>query len=186
MAATIISQRGRTRRASQVEWEQRNRERRCAEMRSYYARNRARIRAQQAEYRRRLGDVKREMDAAYYEANKERIKENVKRWCRENREAKRAHQRRYKARKRGASVVEPYDRQLIFERDEWTCSICGGAVDRELDGQLVAEAPTIDHVIPLSRDGHDASYNVALAHKGCNSRKHNHVEGVIEGHGRNS
>jgi hypothetical protein len=77
------------------------------------------------------------------------------------------HRRRM--RKRGINHL-PYSRVAIFERDGWRCHICGRKVKRNVN-PTHALAPTIDHLIPLSKGGYDAPDNVACAHFLCNSIK---------------
>lgn len=67
-------------------------------------------------------------------------------------------------------VVELFDPAEIFERDEWTCHVCLEPVDGSVwRGRM---RPTIDHLIPVNRDGLHSRTNVALAHQGCNSSRH--------------
>jgi len=85
------------------------------------------------------------------------------------RQAKRESKRRRRAMKKGARC-EPYKRRDIFERDGWTCKVCGEKVNR----RTVAphpKAPTIDHIVPLSKGGADAPDNVQCAHARCNTVK---------------
>lgn len=63
---------------------------------------------------------------------------------------------------------EPYERHAVFERDHWVCWICGKKINRRRKGRE-SLAPSIDHVIPLSRGGDDTLSNVRAAHFGCNS-----------------
>ncbi len=83
--------------------------------------------------------------------------------------ARRAARRRRKARQRGA-VSEPYTLAQIAERDGWRCGLCRKlvAMDKPIPHP---KAPTIDHVVPLSRGGDDTRANVQLAHFLCNSIK---------------
>ena len=61
-------------------------------------------------------------------------------------------------------------RRLVFERDDWTCRLCGKPIDRSLRVPH-PEAATLDHVIPRALGGaHDLS-NLQCAHMGCNSSK---------------
>lgn len=84
-------------------------------------------------------------------------------------EAKRRERRTRRARLRQIPT-DNYTMALIAERDEYTCALCNKAVDMTL---LVphADAPTIDHIIPIALGGHDTTYNVQLAHFMCNVRK---------------
>ena len=67
--------------------------------------------------------------------------------------------------------------ERLIERDGGTCYICGGKTsERNTKGlgqawRLDNNYPTIDHVIPLSRDGSHTWDNVKLAHWGCNMEK---------------
>lgn len=62
-------------------------------------------------------------------------------------------------------------RNAIYVRDRWTCQICGQPVDRELNGTSGRMAATLDHIRPRSKGGSDASDNLRLAHRSCNSAK---------------
>lgn len=105
-------------------------------------------------YRAANRDQNKVYSRRYYEANTEKYAE----WARERR-----------ARVRGVTV-ESFTAAEIFERDEWTCGICGDAVDRTLLHPDPG-SPSLDHVVPLSRGGEHSRANVQLAHHGCNSGK---------------
>lgn len=51
----------------------------------------------------------------------------------------------------------------VARRDRWVCHICGRRVTRK--------NWSLDHLIPLSRDGLHVWENVALAHHLCNSKR---------------
>ena len=89
----------------------------------------------------------------------------------------RAHRRR--ARKRGLGSVK-VDRLAIFERDNWTCQLCGGAIDPDCPWPDPG-SPSIDHIVPISKGGRHAPSNVQAAHLGCNSSKGNSLEEVKHG-----
>lgn len=65
----------------------------------------------------------------------------------------------------------------LIERDKSICYLCGGKVSARRkagkDGTWKADPkyPTMDHVIPLSRDGEHTWSNIKLAHWECNRRK---------------
>lgn len=63
-----------------------------------------------------------------------------------------------------------YDRE-IFTRDDWHCQLCLKPVARNRVHPYPL-APTIDHIIPLSRGGLHIRKNVQLAHARCNCKKH--------------
>jgi hypothetical protein len=69
-----------------------------------------------------------------------------------------------------AAYREPIWLPSLIERDAGCCKICGWRVEvsRCVPHPL---APTIDHVIPISKGGLHTQANVQLAHFICNSRK---------------
>lgn len=82
---------------------------------------------------------------------------------------RRASKDKRRALERGAFVA-PVSRPQVYERDQWTCQLCGEAVLRE---EVVPhpQAPTLDHIIALSRGGTHEPSNVQLAHYYCNMIK---------------
>jgi 5-methylcytosine-specific restriction endonuclease McrA len=74
-----------------------------------------------------------------------------------------------RARKSGAYVAPVY-RAKVYQRDRWTCQLCGKKVKRNA---VVPHplAPTIDHVIPLAAGGTHEPANCQTAHFICNARK---------------
>lgn len=91
------------------------------------------------------------------------------RWCSPS--CRRAHKRYERnARAGNGRAFTRTERLAVYERDGWTCHICGDEVNR---GAVVPtlDAPVIDHVIPLAKGGaHDQS-NWRTAHFYCNSYK---------------
>ncbi len=81
------------------------------------------------------------------------------------------HRRMRKRRKRSTGYVRYRDLD-IFNRDEWICQICRKIVNKDVKVPDY-DAPTIDHIKPLSKGGIDAPSNVQLACFICNSRKGN-------------
>ena len=85
-------------------------------------------------------------------------------------ERNRQHRRNAKRRRRARlwnTVVGNYKRKDVFIRDRWICHICGEPVERK-EKAPHPKAPTIDHVIPLSKGGHDTWRNVRCACWTCN------------------
>jgi 5-methylcytosine-specific restriction endonuclease McrA len=67
----------------------------------------------------------------------------------------------------------------IFERDEWTCALCYGPIDRMLRHPHPL-SPTLDHRTPLRRGGAHIAENVQATHLRCNSWKGNRLHVEIE------
>lgn len=65
----------------------------------------------------------------------------------------------------GLSMLE---RLAIFERDDWTCQICGEHADWTLH-HTSDWYPTLDHIIPRSHGGGHEPENLRTAHAWCNS-----------------
>ena len=126
----------------------------------------------------------RASSARYYEKHKERSYAAARKWVSENPERRKAslakyhaahpevareNRRRRRARLRGA-VTEVFSDAEIFERDGWVCGICGQSIDPNLRYPDPA-SPSLDHIVPLSRDGDHTRTNVQASHLGCNRRK---------------
>ena len=94
---------------------------------------------------------------------------HAQQWREQNPEAYLEVRGAYNLRKRGATVDE-IDRQTVFERDGWTCGICGGSIDPELRWPDRMSAQ-VDHVVPLAKGGDHSWENVQAAHFSCNAKK---------------
>ncbi len=79
---------------------------------------------------------------------------------------------RRRARKRSAGEVEVFASAEIFARDRYRCHRCGTTCKpiAKVPNPL---APTLDHLIPLSKGGAHTRANVATACFQCNSVKGN-------------
>jgi hypothetical protein len=66
--------------------------------------------------------------------------------------------------------IEVFDKQNIFERDGWRCSICGKEVNKKLLFPNPQSA-SLDHIISIHYGGMHEPKNVRLAHLVCNQRK---------------
>lgn len=64
-----------------------------------------------------------------------------------------------------------FDATIVFERDGWHCRLCGVETPKELRGKFESNAPTIDHIIPLSKGGPHTIRNSQCACRKCNSSK---------------
>lgn len=68
------------------------------------------------------------------------------------------------------AFVARVDRRTIFERDRWTCQLCGKRVRRTAEVPH-PKAPVLDHIVPLADHGTHEPSNVQCAHFLCNSIK---------------
>lgn len=89
--------------------------------------------------------------------------------ARKNRRVKRKKDR---ARMRGA-FVENVDPLVVFDRDGWVCRECGCATPREKRGTYDADAPELDHIMPLSLGGAHSYMNTQCLCRSCNAKKGN-------------
>ena len=76
---------------------------------------------------------------------------------------------RKRARKYGCEY-EPVNRLKVFARDQYICHICGVKTDPNLVTNS-KHYPTIDHIIPMSKQGGHLYSNIATACFMCNSVK---------------
>lgn len=83
-----------------------------------------------------------------------------------------------KARKR-AATVERVDPVRVFERDRWKCQLCGSRTPKRRRGSYEANAPEIDHIVPLALGGSHSYVNVQCACRKCNIAKSATVRGQI-------
>lgn len=97
-------------------------------------------------------------------------------WVENNIERRREHKENRRARKMSAFVA-PVDRQEIFERDNWICGICGEPIDSQLEFPHPMSV-TLDHIVPLAKNGTHEPENVQAAHFKCNCSKGSKVVGL--------
>jgi 5-methylcytosine-specific restriction endonuclease McrA len=89
--------------------------------------------------------------------------ETQKRYAKENPEMMRTHALAYRARKHAArGAVTAAEFTAITERQKFRCHWCGNSI---------RSAPTMDHVIPLSKGGEHSVANVVASCRRCNSKK---------------
>lgn len=82
-----------------------------------------------------------------------------------------AHRAKARRRMRESSTrMEPISRHRVFERDGFRCQLCNGklAMSKSVPHP---KAPTLDHIVPLSRGGEHVYANLQAAHFGCNCEK---------------
>lgn len=78
-----------------------------------------------------------------------------------------------RAREVGAKITKGR-RWRVYERDAWTCQICGDPVNRDAVAPAL-DAPVIDHRVPLAAGGAHEEANWQTAHFYCNSVKRDQV-----------
>jgi len=95
---------------------------------------------------------KAELYAAWYADNRNRVYDN-------------------NAKRRALEMeafVEFVDRQIVYERDEGICGICGKHVDHDKF--------EVDHIVALTKGGLHCYENVQVSHSRCNRRKYNNAK----------
>lgn len=86
-----------------------------------------------------------------------------------------AYARKRQAQRRGV-YAEAFTPQEIFERDGYRCHLCRRKCDRRKTFPH-GKSPTLDHIVPLARQGEHTRANVATACLSCNARKQHHGGG---------
>ena len=64
--------------------------------------------------------------------------------------------------------ITSHRRHRIYERDDWTCLLCGDDVPMVVT-YLHPLGASLDHIVPRSRGGGDEDANLRMAHMLCNS-----------------
>lgn len=121
-------------------------------------------------------DCNRKQSRARHAANPEPSRKRACQWAKDNPEAVRRRGRIAASRRRARlreAFVEDVDPQVVFERDEGICGICGTPVERD--------AFDVDHVVPLAQGGEHSYRNVRVAHPSCNRSRPRSVVAVVEG-----
>jgi 5-methylcytosine-specific restriction endonuclease McrA len=92
--------------------------------------------------------------------------------CRQSayRAQKKADTTRRKARERGA-LVEVFDPIEVLQRDRWRCQHCRVLTPQSLRGTVAANAPELDHIVPISEGGEHSRRNTQCLCRSCNQRK---------------
>lgn len=89
-----------------------------------------------------------------------------------------ARHRLRRMRKKINGRVEDFPRRAVFERDEWTCRLCGDPIDPDVKYPDRLSA-SIDHVVPIALGGEHVFHNVQATHLACNVSKRAELRGQI-------
>ncbi len=79
---------------------------------------------------------------------------------------------RSRARRHGVAY-EPVNPTAVFDRDGWSCKLCGTKTPRKLRGTIEPNAPELDHIVPISAGGDHSYRNTQCACRRCNGLKAN-------------
>lgn len=75
------------------------------------------------------------------------------------------------AREKGATILHRIDPINVFSLHNWRCATCGCDTPESLKGTNHPSAPTLDHIIPLSRGGQHTMDNLQCLCRDCNTAK---------------
>lgn len=81
---------------------------------------------------------------------------------------------RHRCKKYGVYYDSSVSPKMVFERDKYTCKICGlicDVNDKSWNGVFGPYSPTVDHIVALANGGTHTWDNVQCAHAICNSYK---------------
>lgn len=112
----------------------------------------------------------------YYEENKERYKQKSREYSIKYKERKYSLDRKRRAKKYNTRY-EIYTSDDVLNLYGKNCFICGDVINLEVSGRPGHQdgweyGLNLDHVVPLSRGGHDTLDNIRPTHAICNLRKH--------------
>ncbi|HAM59543.1 MAG TPA: hypothetical protein DCQ64_30695 [Candidatus Rokubacteria bacterium] len=144
----------------------RHQETNIARNRAYYLAHAEESNAANKVWREANSAHTRAYNQARYRANKEALAARIAAWAAANPERYRKYKAEARQRRRArlAGVPqEPIDRDVVYERDNGRCGLCGRRVART--------DMSIDHIIPIIAGGPHTYANIQLAHLSCNSRR---------------
>lgn len=141
------------------------RDKRRAYMKAYNARPDVRRRMQQ--YRQRHAETSRKQNLDWNREHPERLREL---------RVLGTQRRRALLAQVPAETFLPID---VFKRDRWRCQLCGKRTPKAEVGTNAMTAPTLDHIVPLSRGGPHTLANTQCACRRCNCRKRTSVRGQL-------
>lgn len=138
--------------------------------REYYRENVEQLRDYQRGHYRENTERRLNWQREYYLENAEQIKDRVREYSRENREA--IYGRNRGRRALLASVYsEPYTRDDVLRAWGPICYLCDS---------IIPDDWHLEHVIPISKGGHDTVGNIRPACPVCNLRKHDKLHPIYQ------
>lgn len=101
-----------------------------------------------------------------------RCKPCARKASRQAHKAKHGSTKKHRQRARRFGVeYQPVNPIEVFERDGWTCHICGKRTPKARRGSYRSNAPELDHIVPMSLGGSHTKGNLACACRACNGAK---------------
>jgi 5-methylcytosine-specific restriction endonuclease McrA len=86
----------------------------------------------------------------------------------------------YRRRARHYGVAyQPISAVEVFDRDKWTCKLCGTKTPKRLRGTIVDNAPELDHITPISKGGGHVASNLQCLCRNCNGKKSDKLLGQL-------
>jgi hypothetical protein len=132
------------------------------------------IKQTKSEYYQKNKEKIKNKSIKYYQENKEDALRRQKLWSKNNKDKRRAVNRRRKARKFN-NYTEVYTEKQVLETYGTTCYLCNDPIDMQaprLVGKTGWEKGLhIEHVVDLALGGPDALHNVRPSHGICNLTK---------------
>jgi 5-methylcytosine-specific restriction endonuclease McrA len=159
------------RRAYNRHYREANKERLTAYIKDWREKHRDELSEKQRQRRQEnLAEI-RAKERAYGEAHREARAARAKKWREDNPDRLRAGWKVVNHRKRARLLkahVEDVDARVLFERDNWTCQICGEPTEGKHPNP---RSPSIDHIVALANGGEHSYANTQCAHLKCNVDK---------------
>lgn len=111
----------------------------------------------------------RESSRRYYAEHPEKARESSRRWATENPDQRATYERNRRARNRAAEGAHTVaDIQAQLKRQKGKCHYCDCKMTAK---PHLPNSQTVEHVVPVTRDGRNAPDNIVIACRTCNFSK---------------
>ena len=137
----------------------------------YYIKNKEKISLQHKEWLEKNPEYKKEYDKQYRIKNKDKIILKSKEYNKTENGKASKQRGRIKRAIREKDIINTLTSQEwlnILEVYNYRCAYCGCEFE-------VENMPTKDHVIPISKGGHNVKENIVPTCQSCNSKKYNKI-----------